>query len=144
MRCEKLVLRELVGWARQNVLRWFGHIERMEEDQLVQKIMGSDVRGWCWEEDHKWVGWIVWTEYWMKEKMSVEQERMNVVYWTVKYSSRLHHHHRCLTSHIFAIDPLGGECGMTGTCGGLGFGAAVTLMELLSFFFYLHLLLFFL
>ena len=26
------------------MLRWFEHMERMEEDQLVKKIVGSDVR----------------------------------------------------------------------------------------------------
>ena len=36
------MLRELAG--QQCVMRWFGHVERMKEDQLVKKIMGSDIR----------------------------------------------------------------------------------------------------
>ena len=39
------VMRELTGHAKQNVLWWFGHMERMEENQLVKKIMESDVGG---------------------------------------------------------------------------------------------------
>ena len=27
------------------MLRWFGHMERLEEDQLVKRIVGSDVTG---------------------------------------------------------------------------------------------------
>ena len=27
---------------QQNALRWFGHTERMEEDLLVKRIVGSD------------------------------------------------------------------------------------------------------
>ena len=38
------MLRELAGRAEKCVLRWFGHIERMEEEQLVKRIVGSDVR----------------------------------------------------------------------------------------------------
>ena len=34
-----------VSWSSRAVLRWFGHIERMEEYWLVKKTMGSDVRG---------------------------------------------------------------------------------------------------
>ena len=27
------------------MLRWYGHTEKMEEDQFVKRIIGSDVRG---------------------------------------------------------------------------------------------------
>ena len=33
------------------MLRWFGPTERMEEDRLVKKIVGSDVR--LREKDHR-------------------------------------------------------------------------------------------
>ena len=37
---------ERVDWlSRACVLRWFGHMERMEDDCLVTRIVGSDVRG---------------------------------------------------------------------------------------------------
>ena len=29
----------------QSVLRWFGHVERMEEDRLVKRVYQSDVMG---------------------------------------------------------------------------------------------------
>ena len=37
--------RELAGRADQSRLRWFGHIERMEDDRLVKKIYKSEARG---------------------------------------------------------------------------------------------------
>ena len=38
------VTRELADRAEQCVLRWFGHMERMEEERLVKRFLGSDVR----------------------------------------------------------------------------------------------------
>ena len=38
------VTRELADRKEQCVLRWFGHMERMEEDWLVKRIVGSNVR----------------------------------------------------------------------------------------------------
>ena len=42
---EQYIWIELADRAEQCVLRWFGHMERMEENQLVKRIIGSDVRG---------------------------------------------------------------------------------------------------
>ena len=39
------VTRELSGRAEQSVLKWFGHVERMDENRLVKRIVESDVRG---------------------------------------------------------------------------------------------------
>ena len=39
------VVRELADRAEQGVLRWFGHMERMDGERLVKKINGSDARG---------------------------------------------------------------------------------------------------
>ena len=36
-----------------SVLIWFGHNERLGEDQMVKRIMGSYVRG------RKGIGWMV-------------------------------------------------------------------------------------
>ena len=33
-----------VGWSSRAVLRWFGHMERMEEDWLVKSTVGCDVK----------------------------------------------------------------------------------------------------
>ena len=53
-RCEgELVLQELAGRAEQSVLWWFGHMERMEEDLLVKRIIGSVVRGERCEVERK-------------------------------------------------------------------------------------------
>ena len=43
------ITRELAGQTELSVLRWFGHKERMEEDWLVKRIVGSDVRVLRWE-----------------------------------------------------------------------------------------------
>ena len=39
------VTSELAGRVEQNLLRWLGSMERMEEDRLMKIIEGSDVRG---------------------------------------------------------------------------------------------------
>ncbi len=39
------VVKKLAERAEQGVLRWCGHVERMEEERLVKKITRSDVRG---------------------------------------------------------------------------------------------------
>ncbi len=38
------VVKELAEQAEQGVFQWFGHVERMEEEHLVKKITGSNVR----------------------------------------------------------------------------------------------------
>ena len=45
MRRRTGVLLELSNRAEQRGLRWFGHVERMEEGRMVKKILGSEVRG---------------------------------------------------------------------------------------------------
>ncbi len=45
VRRRKGVVNELAEQAEQGVLRWFGHVERMEEQHLVKKVSRSDVRG---------------------------------------------------------------------------------------------------
>ncbi len=39
------IVKELAERAEQGVLRWFGHVERMEEKHFVKKVTRSDVRG---------------------------------------------------------------------------------------------------
>ncbi len=39
------VVRDLADRSLQRMLRWFGHVERMEEKCLLKKITESDVRG---------------------------------------------------------------------------------------------------
>ncbi len=39
------VVKELDERAEHRMLRWFGHVERMEDEHLVKKVTRSDVRG---------------------------------------------------------------------------------------------------
>ena len=36
---------ELVSRADQRVLRWFGHVERMEDYRMVRRVMMAEVSG---------------------------------------------------------------------------------------------------
>ena len=37
--------RELAAIVDMNVLRWFGHVERMDNEQLLKKVMNAKVNG---------------------------------------------------------------------------------------------------
>ena len=39
------VRRELVPRVDMNVLRWFGHVERMDNERLLKKVMNAKVDG---------------------------------------------------------------------------------------------------
>ena len=45
------MLRELAEWANHS-LRWLGHVEKIEDDRLVKRLVGSDVRGGRLREGH--------------------------------------------------------------------------------------------
>ena len=49
-------MRELAGQAEQSVLKWFGHIQRME-DQSMKRIVRSDVRDMRSRERSQ-MGWM--------------------------------------------------------------------------------------
>ena len=36
------VRRELAARLDMNVLRWFGHVERMDNEQLLKKVMNTE------------------------------------------------------------------------------------------------------
>ncbi len=38
------IVKEFAERAEQRVLRWFGHVERMEEERLVKRVIRSNVR----------------------------------------------------------------------------------------------------
>ena len=50
------VMKGLAERAKQRVLRWFGHVDKKEEEQLVKKIVGSDATGVRPREDLEWEG----------------------------------------------------------------------------------------
>ena len=37
---------ELESRADQRVLRWFGHVERMDEYTMVRRVLMAEVSGW--------------------------------------------------------------------------------------------------
>ena len=38
--------RELVSRADQRVLRWFGHVKRMDEYRTARRVLMAEVKGW--------------------------------------------------------------------------------------------------
>ncbi len=38
----------MVKWEKRSTLRWFGHIERMENEEFVKKVHRSSVEGPNW------------------------------------------------------------------------------------------------
>ena len=46
--------RELAARVHMNVLRWFGHVERMDNERLLKKVMNAKVDG-----SVMWRGWIM-------------------------------------------------------------------------------------
>ncbi len=72
------VVKELAERAEQRVLRWFGHVERMEEERLVKKITRSEVRGVS-PRGRPRMGWMDSVKRALgARRMSVEQGRMLV------------------------------------------------------------------
>ena len=45
MRARTGVRRELAARVAMNVLRWFGHVERMDNERLLKKVMNAKVDG---------------------------------------------------------------------------------------------------
>ena len=45
VRVRTVVRRELAARVDMNVLRWFGHVERMDNERLLKKIMNAKVNG---------------------------------------------------------------------------------------------------
>ena len=45
LRARTGVRRELAARVDMNVLRWFGHVERMDNEQLLKKVMNAKVDG---------------------------------------------------------------------------------------------------
>ena len=49
--------RELARRADQRVLRWFGHVERMNEYRMIRRVLMAEVSGW-WLRGRQRLGWI--------------------------------------------------------------------------------------
>ena len=50
MRVRTGVRRKLAVRVDMNVLRWFGHVERMDNERLLKKIMNAKLMGEVLEE----------------------------------------------------------------------------------------------
>ena len=49
--------RELASRADQRVLRWFGHVERMDESLMARKVLMAEVSG-GWVRGRPRLGWM--------------------------------------------------------------------------------------
>ena len=49
--------RELVSRADQRVLRWFGHVERMDESRMARRVLMAEVSG-GWVRGRPRLGWM--------------------------------------------------------------------------------------
>ena len=50
---------ELASRADQKVLRWFGHVERMDAYRMAIRVLMSRVSGGGYEENRGRAGWMV-------------------------------------------------------------------------------------
>ena len=72
------VERKLSGRVDQSVLRWFGHMERMDEERIAKRVMKSDVEG-NRGRGRPNLGWMDGVRSALRERgMSVEQGRQDV------------------------------------------------------------------
>ena len=51
--------RELVSRADQRVLRWFWHVERMDEYRIARRVLMVEVSGGWVRGRLDWPGWMV-------------------------------------------------------------------------------------
>ena len=52
------VRRELAARVHMNVLRWFGHVERMDNERLLKKVMNAKLTGEVLEGGLGLGGWM--------------------------------------------------------------------------------------
>lgn len=43
--CQREVWCDVIVWVMQNILKWFDHVDRIDDDRLVQKINREKVEG---------------------------------------------------------------------------------------------------
>ena len=51
--------RELASRVDPRVLRWFGHVERMDEYRMARRVFLAEVSGDGYEGDRGLAGWMV-------------------------------------------------------------------------------------
>ena len=58
MRRRAGIERELAGRADHRILRWFGHVERMDDYRMVRRVLMAEVSGTGkWETEVRLDGW---------------------------------------------------------------------------------------
>ena len=57
VRNEEVRWRELASRADQRVLRWFGHVERMDEYRMARRVLMVEVSG-GWVRGRLRLGWM--------------------------------------------------------------------------------------
>ena len=60
--------RELASRADQRVLRWFGHVERIDEYRRASRVLTAEVSEGEYEGDRGHPGWIVCRWPWATEE----------------------------------------------------------------------------
>ena len=58
MRARTGVRRELAARVDMNVLRWFGHVKRMDNERLLKKVMNAKLMGEVLEGGLGLGGWM--------------------------------------------------------------------------------------
>ena len=51
--------RELASRADWRVLRWFGHVERMDEYRMARRVLMAEVSGGRVRGRPRWAGWML-------------------------------------------------------------------------------------
>ena len=60
--------REWASRADQRVLRWFGHVERMDEYRMARRVLMAEVSGGGYEGYRGYAGWMVQRWPWATEE----------------------------------------------------------------------------
>ena len=68
------VRKELAVRVDRNVLRWFGHVERMDDDRLLKKVVSARVDG-RGAKGRPRFGWMDGVKKALRDKMGVREER---------------------------------------------------------------------
>ena len=81
MRGRAEIERELASRADQRVLRWFGHVERMDEYRMARRVLIAEVSG-GWVRGRPRLGWMDGVKVALGNRgMTVEAARQCVKEW---------------------------------------------------------------
>ena len=98
------VRRELAARVDMNVLRWFGHVERMDNEQLLKKVMNAKVDGRSARGRPRF-GWMDGVKRALNDRMMLQtssKQEMMFLNTCVKFR-----HNRLRNEVCRAVTPLG-------------------------------------